>query len=526
MTRSQRLVLIASILGSFVAFLDMAVVNVALPAIRRDLGGGISTQQWVVDAYLLTLGSLILVAGSLSDLFGRKRVLAGGLVGFAGASVLCAAAPTVETLIVARGLQGVAGALLVPSSLALIIANFEGPAQGKAIGTWTAWTGISFILGPLVGGALVDAGSWRWAFAINVLPTAVTLWMLGRVRPDPRATDRNPVDLVGAGLCAAGLGGIIFALIERPGRSWSAPAIFLPLAGGLIALVGFCWFERETAHPMLDFALFRRRNFAAGNLATVAIYAALTGSTFLLTVFLQQVAGYRAVVSGLALLPVTLIMFALSPVFGRLAARHGPRLYMTVGPITAAMGFALMTRLDATASYLTQLLPGVVVFALGLSATVAPLTAAILGGIDERHAGIGSAINNAVARVAGLLAIAAIGGIVAARFASSIDSGAVTARALDAPARAFLSEARRRPFDTALPARLRAESAESEPAARVKAILNQASSDALHTGLWSIAALLTLGGLISAIGIRNPTAPAKRSAREAPQKIRGPSSEN
>jgi predicted MFS family arabinose efflux permease len=334
---------------------------------------------------------------------------------------------------------------------------------------------------------------------------AVTLWVLGRVRPEARTTDRKPVDFVGACLCAAGLGGIIFALIERPGRGWGAPAIYLPLAGGLIAFAAFCWFERATAHPMIDFGLFRNRNFAAGNLATVAIYGGLTGVTFLLTVFLQQVAGYRAVASGLALVPVTLIMFALSPVFGRLAARHGPRLYMTAGPITAATGFALMTRLDATASYLTQLLPGVIVFALGLAATVAPLTAAILGGIDQRHAGIGSAINNAIARVAGLLAVAAVGGIVAASFASSITGASVAARSLDAPARTFLSEARRRPFDTAVPAGLRSESAGYGPAAGAKAILNQASADALHAGLWSMAALLTLGGLISAIGIKNPT---------------------
>jgi predicted MFS family arabinose efflux permease len=272
----------------------------------------------------------------------------------------------------------------------------------------------------------------------------------------------------------------------------------------LVAFVGFLWFERRAAHPMLDLELFRSRNFAAGNLATVAIYAGLTASTFLLTVFLQQVAGYRAVVSGLALLPVTLITFALAPVFGRLAARHGPRLYMTAGPITAAAGFALMTRLDASASYPTQLLPGVIVFALGLAATVAPLTAAVLGGIDQRHAGIGSAINNAIARVAGLLAVAAVGGIVAARFASSIDREAVAARALDAPARAFLAEARRRPFDTAVPTKL-------EPAARVKAILDEASADALHAGLWSMTALLALGGVISAIGIRNPAAPAKQT---------------
>ena len=321
MTRNQRLVLIASILGSCVAFLDMAVVNVALPAIRRELGGGIAVQQWVVDVYLLALGSLILIAGSLSDLFGRKRVFASGRIGFAATSLLCAAAPSVAILVVARGLQGVAGALLVPSSLALIIANFEGPAQGKAIGTWTAWTGISMLLGPLAGGALVDAGSWRWVFAVNVAPVAATLAVLARVQPEVRPETHTPVDLAGAGLCAAGLGGIMFALIEQPARGWGAPIIYLPLAGGVASFAGFLAFERATAHPMLDFALFHSRNFTAGNLATVAIYAGLTASTFLLTVFLQQVAGYSAVAGGLALLPVTLIMFVLSPVFGRLAAR-------------------------------------------------------------------------------------------------------------------------------------------------------------------------------------------------------------
>ncbi len=443
MTRNQRLVLLASILGSFVAFLDMAVVNVALPAIRRELGGGISAQQWIVDAYLLAVGSLILIAGSLSDLFGRKRVFAGGLIGFALTSVLCAVAPSVAVLILARGLQGVAAALLVPSSLAMIISNFEGQAQGKAIGTWTAWTGISFVLGPLAGGALVDAGSWRWVFAVNVVPIAATLLVLARVQAEARASLRSPVDGLGAGLCVAGLGGIIFALIEQPARSWGAPMIYLPLAIGLLACGAFFRFERAASHPMLDFELFRSRNFAAGNLATVAIYAGLTASTFLLTVFLQQVAGYAAIASGLALLPVTLLMFALSPVFGRLAARHGPRLFMTVGPLAAAAGFALLTRIDARALYRAQVLPGLLVFGVGLSATVAPLTAAILGGIDQRHAGIGSAINNAIARIAGLLAVAALG-----------------ARA--------------------------------------------ASTEALHAGLWSIAALLALGGVISAVGIQNP----------------------
>ena len=498
MSRNQRLVLVASILGSFVAFLDIAVVNVALPAIRKQLGGGISAQQWIVDAYLLALGSLILIAGSLSDLFGRKRVFSGGLIGFAVTSVLCAVAPRVEILIVARGLQGVAGALLVPSSLALIIANFQGPAQGKAIGTWTAWTGVSFVLGPLAGGALVDAGSWRWVFAINVVPVAATLLVLARVDPEAPPQGRSQVDLVGAGLCAAGLGGIIFALIEQPARGWGAPSIFMPLGGGLVAFAAFLWFERSSAHPMLDYKLFRSRNFAAGNLATVAIYAGLTASTFLLTVFLQQVAGYSAVAAGLALLPVTLIMFALSPVFGRLAARRGPRLLMTLGPLTAAAGFALMTRVDARGSYVSQLLPGVLVFGLGLSATVAPLTAAILGGIDERHAGMGSAINNAVSRVAGLLAVAALGAILAARFGASIDRMTRASREMDGSTRAFLIEAKGRPLDTSVP-----EGRAAGARKRIEPILDAASVEALHAGLWSMAALLALGGMISWIGITN-----------------------
>ena len=498
MTRNQRLVLIASILGSFVAFLDIAIVNVALPAIREDLGGGISTQQWVVDAYLLALGSLILIAGSLADLFGRKRVFAGGLIGFAVTSVACALAPSVPILIIARALQGVAGALLVPSSLALIIANFEGPAQGKAIGTWTAWTGISFVLGPLVGGALIDAGSWRWVFAINVIPIAATLAVLTRVQSEARAATRTPVDFVGAGLCVVALGGVIFALIEQPTRGWGAPSIYVPLVVGLVAAAAFVRFERATAHPMLDFELFRSRNFAAGNLATVAIYAGLTAATFLITVFVQQVAGYSAVAAGLALLPVTFIMFTLSPVFGRLTARHGPRLFMTVGPLVAGLGFAVMTRLDARAPYVAQVLPGVLIFGVGLSATVAPLTTAILGGIDPRQAGIGSAINNAVARIAGLLAVAAVGAIVAARSAHVLDHQISAARGLDAPARAFLEQARSRPLDTSMP-----DSLTVTARARVEPLLDAAAVEAIRAGLWSMAALLALGGLISAVGIEN-----------------------
>jgi EmrB/QacA subfamily drug resistance transporter len=495
MTRAQRLVLLASILGSFVAFLDASVVNVALPAIRDSLGGGISAQQWIVDAYLVTLGSFILLAGSLSDLFGRKRVFAAGLIGFGITSLLAAVAPSATILIVARGLQGATGALLVPSSLAIIIANFSGPDQGKAIGTWTAWTGIGFIVGPLLGGALVDIGSWRWVFAINVLPIAVTLAVLARIPAEPPRAEKSQVDLPGAVLCAAGLGGIIYGLIEAPGHGWSSPAIYLPLVGGAIAFVAFLLYERSAAHPMLDFKLFAQRNFAMGNVATAAIYAGLTAFTFVLTVYLQQVSGYSAVASGLALLPVTVLMFALSPVSGRLAGKHGPRWFMTFGPLIGAAGFLLMLRMHAHAAYFTEVLPGILVFGVGLASTVSPLTAAILGDIDQRHAGMGSAINNAIARVAGLLAVAAIGALIAARFASGIDVAAGdhdTARA-----RAFLADAKRRPLVTSVPRDVGATD-------DVKATLEKASVGALHASLWAMAGALAVGGLISAAGIRNP----------------------
>jgi len=401
-------VLVAAILGSFVAFLDMSVVNVALPAIRASLGGGIAAQQWIVDAYLLALSALILIAGSLSDLFGRRRVFVGGLLGFGLTSLLCAAAPGTTFLIVARGLQGVAGALLVPSSLALIMSAFSGDAQGRAIGTWTAWTGISFIVGPLLGGLLV-AVSWRWVFAINVAPIAATLLVIARLpRERGPGTDRQ-VDVRGAALCALGLGGVTFGLIEQPRAGWGAPAVFIPFAAGLVMLAAFLLWERAAPQPMLDFGLFRNRNFAVGNVATVSIYAGLSAATFMLTIFLQQVVGYAPVAAGLALLPVTLIMFVLSPRFARLSARRGPRLFMTVGPVAGGLGLWVLGRMGPHPGYLRDVFPGVVVFGLGLAATVAPLTAAVLAGVDQQQAGVGSAVNNAVARVAGLLSIAAIG---------------------------------------------------------------------------------------------------------------------
>lgn len=414
MTTKERLVLWIAVLASFVAFLDGSVINVALPAISEELGGGLSTQQWAVDAYMITLGALILIAGSLSDLFGRKKVLNAGLVGFGVTSILCAIAPTAEFLIVSRGLQGIAGALLVPSSLALIISGFRGAAQGKAIGSWTAWTGISFIIGPLVGGLLVDAGSWRWIFAINIFPILVTLWLLAKLEVEEKRDKSIRLDILGACLCAIGLGATVYALIEQPHFGWASPVIYIPLIGGLVSLLWFYWHERHTAHPMLPLSLFQNRNFAAGNIATLFIYAALSLGTFILAIFTQQVGGYSATAAGLALMPVTIIMFFLSSRFGALSGKYGPRFFMTIGPLLCSVAYITMLTVDKTVSY-WALLPGVLLFGLGLSVTVAPLTSAILGSISDKQAGIGSAINNAVARIAGLVAIAAIGTIIGTR---------------------------------------------------------------------------------------------------------------
>ncbi|MBM3717158.1 MAG: MFS transporter [Actinobacteria bacterium] len=412
MTREQRIVLAVAVLASFVSFLDGTVVTVALPAIAEDLGGGLSTQQWVVDAYLVTLGAFILVAGSLSDVLGRVLVLRIGLLGFAATSVAIAAAPSPEFLIVARALQGVAGALLVPSSLALITSMFRGAAQARAIGIWTGATTVAMIAGPLIGGVFVDLLSWRLVFLVNVVPVAVTMWLLTRVPPaDHRRPDAR-VDVLGAVLCAVGLGGIVFALIEQSVLGWSSPAIWMPLAIGILSFTGFLVRQHRGRDPLMPLDLFRARNFWAGNLATVFVYAALSLNGFVLSVYLQQGAGLSATLAGLASVPSTLLMIALSSRMGALAGRFGPRLFMTVGPVVMAVGALLLLSVREDFDYWTQVLPGVVVSGLGLTMTVSPLTAAVLGAIESERSGIASAVNNAVSRVAGLLAIAAVSAVV------------------------------------------------------------------------------------------------------------------
>lgn len=500
MTKQQRLVLVVSILASFVAFLDGAIVNVALPAIQRELGGGLSAQQWIVDAYLLTLGSFILIAGSLSDLLGRKKILTLGLLGFGVASLLCALAPNSTFLIIFRALQGIAGALLVPSSLAIIISTFKGPAQGKAVGTWTAWTGISFLIGPLLGGILVDTASWRWIFAINLLPIAVTLYLLRRVKIVKDERSKASVDITGSLLCALGLGGPVFALIEQPRYGWGNPLIYLPLVIGLALFIGFLLYEKRAKQPMLPLSLFRNRNFSVGNIATLGIYAGLSVATFLIVLFLQQVSGYSALAAGLSLLPVTIIMFLLSPRFGGLSAKYGPRLFMGLGPLIAGAGFLLIARLPAHFDYWTQLFPGIMVFGLGLSITVAPLTAAILGDVPPKEAGIASAVNNAVARVAGLLAVAAVGAIVAIQFGNALQHNLCIPVSADS-----LAAAKQTPLETTPPKPYQHD-------ANFKAALTSASVSAFHTGIVTTAGLVMAGGVISLIGIKNPKSKVDKKA--------------
>jgi EmrB/QacA subfamily drug resistance transporter len=415
----KRFTLAACILASAVVLLDATIVNIALPAISRDLGGGLSGQQWVVNAYALMLGAFILVGGSLGDVFGEKRIFAIGVAGFGVASLLCAVAPTSGALIVARALQGVAGALLTPAALAVIIATFDEDERGTAIGTWTAFSGIAGIVGPLVGGVLVTAVGWRWIFLVNLPLIAVTLVLVARFVPDSAERPGRHIDIPGAVLAALGLGGPVFALIEQPRLGWGSPAVILPLVLGVLMLVAFVFRERRARDPMLPLGLFRRHNFAVGNIETLAMYGGLSILFFLLSLFLQEVAHWKPTAAGLATLPTTVVMFLFSRQFGRLADRFGPRFFMGAGPLVSAAGMLLLLRLGTEVSFVTDLLPGLLVFSVGLSMTVAPLTATVLAGVAHDQAGIASAVNNAVARIAGLLGVSILGPLIGAQLTVS-----------------------------------------------------------------------------------------------------------
>jgi EmrB/QacA subfamily drug resistance transporter len=496
---------VAAILASSVVFLDGSVVNVALPALRDDLNAGLATQQWVVEAYLLTLSALILAGGSYADIRGRKHALMVGVTGFAAASLVCAIAPSALLLVLARALQGVAGALLVPASLAVITAAFDDPAErGAAVGTWTAYTGIAFVVGPLAGGFLVDAVSWRLVFAINIPIAVLTLWLAQRHIQETKDPDAaGSVDLPAVLLSCIFLGGTVLALIRQPQLGWGDPQVWGSLVASLAAFVAFIQRERRCPHPMLPLELFRNRNFSAVNAATLTIYGGLSAFTFFAVIYLQQVGGYSAIEAGMALMPVTVIMFLLSRRFGELSMRIGPRLLMTIGPLLGGAGLFLLRGVDTRPDYASEVLPGVIVFSIGLSMTVAPLTATVLSSVDQRYAGVASGVNNAVARVAGLVAIAVVGAVVASSFTGDIQGRMP---------RAAVDQAKDQPLVTVVP-----DGVPRGQRATAQAVLERSSVDAFRTGMTLSALLVAAGGLISAAGVRNPKV---RAASPRPSEAR------
>lgn len=415
---SGRWLIVATVLGSGIAFLDGTVVNVALPTIGRELGGGLSTQQWVLDGYLLTLSSLLLLGGALGDRYGRRRVFLAGLVAFTVASLACGLAPNGGALIAARLAQGVGAAALVPGSLALIDSVIVSEDRGRAIGIWAGMSGVTSALGPFIGGWLVDAVTWRWVFFINVPLVAIAILVALRHVPETRdATAAGRPDFLGAASVTLGLTGVIYALIEVPGRGWTALTI-VSAAVGAGALAAFPVIEHRQRAPLLPLGIFRSKQFTGANLTTLAVYAAMGGGLFLLALQLQQSMGYSALAAGLATMPTTIIMLLASPRIGGIAGRTGPRLPMTVGPLVAGAGLALMARVTPGSSYVTTTLPAVIVFGLGLSITVAPLTSTVLAAVSEDHVGAASGANNAVSRLASLLAVAVL------PVAAGIDAGA------------------------------------------------------------------------------------------------------
>ena len=415
-------ILAGTIIGSSMAFIDSTVTNVALPALQQDLGATAIDAQWIVESYALLLAALILVGGSLGDHYGRKRIYALGVGLFALASILCGIAMSPGQLIAARALQGIGGALLVPGSLSIISASFEGERRGKAIGTWSGFSGITAALGPILGGYLVENVSWRAAFLINVPLAAVVLYIVFRHVPESRDPDARKLDLPGAFLATLGLGGIVYGLIESSNRGLGDALVWGAIAIGTLALVAFVLVERRSREPMMPLNLFKSRNFSGANLLTLLLYAGLGGSLYFFPFLLIQVHGYSATAAGAAFLPFIIITFLMSRWAGGLVTRYGAKLPLIIGPSIAAVGFVLFALPGTEGSYWTTFFPAVAVQGVGMSLVIAPLTTTALNAVEGRHSGLASGVNNAVSRTAGLLSIAVLGIFVFAAFSIGLDS--------------------------------------------------------------------------------------------------------
>lgn len=493
-----RWILIATILGSGMVFLDGTVVNVALPQIQSDLAAPLSGLQWIVDAYALFLASLLLVGGSLGDIYGRKRLYIAGLAVFTISSLACGLAPNLGVLIAARAVQGVGGALLVPGSLAMIQAVIAREDASRAIGIWTGLSGVSAAVGALFGGFLIHAISWRAIFFLNVPLALAAAWITQTHVPENRNPDawRN-LDWIGAAATVVGLGGLSFGLIEGPERGWTSPLVLASFVVGVAALAFFPFWESRTDHPIAPLRLFRIRNFTGSNLVTLGIYFTFYGALFFVVLDLEQVLGYTPLGAGAALLPITALLMLVSPRMGVLMSRTGARLPMVIGPLVIGIGFALLLTTGRSASYVVNFLPAVIILGLGMSIFVTPLTATVMASVPESDIGTASGVNNAVSRVASVLAIAVLGVVFAARFESDL-SAALSPLSLPAGARHALTSHADRLADDPIPHALTA----AQHAAAYDAIQG-AYISAFHWAMGACALLCLLCAVISALTIRD-----------------------